>query len=374
MSAGYDDPRGDQGPDPGRDATLQRVPPPHAPPPYPGGPMPPPAAVGAPPPKKGRRRLWIAVGVVAVLLAIGGFSAWQESQAYDKGHAAYLAADCVTAAGYFRQAGGDDTPRTSDSETVENARAELQECETFLAAGDLQTQGRPADALLAYRDFIVAHPRSPLLDTAMSKAIALADAATAATTTELCDDLESLETMTLLGTPPAVLPELLFNCGNEYADAEKWTDALVMYSRFRDEFPDHARAGEVEAAFAVASLAEAEAGGAGELAPPPGFEGGAVDVATVVIVNDAPDPINIVFSGAEVRVEDIPPCPECQTLTEDPGECPNKGPLVEYELRPGTYTVVVKSGTSILTVPFRGTWELEAGFTYEHCFYIISNG
>src|SRR6185503_12433993 len=144
------------------------------------------------------------------------------------------------------------------------------------------------------------------------------------------------------------------------------------YSRFRAEFPDHELADEVEAAFAVATLAEAEAGGAGELAPPPGSAGGAADKATVRIVNDAPDPINIVFSGVDVRVEDIPPCPECERLTEDPAECPNQGPLVEYEITPGTYTVVVKSGANILTTPFRGTWELEAGTIYEHCFYIVA--
>jgi hypothetical protein len=335
----------------------------------------PPAALApqAPPKKKGRRRR-IVLAVVFAGLALGGFRVWQASQAYDNGHAAYLAADCATAVGFLRQAGGDGRPSSSDSETEKNARAELQECEAFLAAGDLKTQGKPAAALLAFRDFIVAHPRSPLVDSARSAATGLGAAAAAAATTALCDEIDSLETMSLLGTPPSALPELLFECGNAYGAAAQWQDALLMYARFRSEFPDHALAEEVEAAFAAATLADAEAGGAGELAPPPGVEGGDENVATVVIVNDAPDPINIVFSGTVVRVEDVLPCTDCETLTEDPGECPNKGPLVEYELPPGSYTVVVKSGTNVLTTPFRGTWDLAAGFTYEHCFYIVTSG
>ena len=373
--AGYDG----QPATPGPQSQWPQNPQPAPPPPYfspgaPSGTGVPAAAPTSPPPKKSRRRRWVVLGVVVALAAIGGYGAWQESQAYERGHTAYLAGDCPTAIDHFRAAGGGDTPSSSDSETTEKARAELQECETYLAAGDLQAQGMPAAALLAYRDFIVANPRSPLVNAAREKAIELAPAAAAAATTELCDEIEPIESMSLLGTPPEVLPDLLFGCGQAYSEATAWAEALVMYARFRAEFPDHALALDVERAFAAATLAEADAAGAGDLAPPPGFEGGASDVATIVIVNDAPDPINIVFSGTEVRVEDIAPCPECERFTVDPGECPNAGPVVEYELPPGTYTVVVKSGTSILTTPFRGTWELEAGFTYEHCFYIVTDG
>ena len=360
---------------------------PGAPPPYvPPEPIPSQGSVATPPPvspaspsaaprpKKGRRRLWIALGVVVALFGLGSYQLWQEAQAYEQGHTAYLAGDCAAAVEPLRKAGGDDPPSSSDTETQEKARVELLECEALLAAGDLVTRGQPADAMLAYRDFIVANPRSPLVDTARAGALAIASAVAESPTTALCDDLEAVETMQLLGPTAGILPQLLYRCGQEYGEAASWADALLMYARFRADFPDHELADEVEAAFAAATLADAEQGGAGELAPPPGVAGGDADVATVVIANDAPDPINIVFSGKEVRVEDIPPCPECEVFTTDPGACPGKGPVVEYEIAPGTYTVVVKSGTNILTTPFRGTWELEAGTVYEHCFFIVSGG
>src|SRR6185503_16309645 len=170
----------------------------------------PPAVAPPTSPPKWRRRRWVVLGVVAALLGIGGFQLWQEEQAYRAGHTAYLAGDCAGAVESLRRAGGDDESASSDTDTEIAARAELQECEALLAAGDLNTQGKPADALLAYRDFIVEFPRSPLLATARSNALVLAAAAAAGATTAMCDELASLETMNLLGTPPSVLPQLLY--------------------------------------------------------------------------------------------------------------------------------------------------------------------
>jgi hypothetical protein len=95
--------------------------------------------------------------------------------------------------------------------------------------------------------------------------------------------------------------------------------------------------------------------------------------ATVLILNDSPDPLSIVFSGPEVLVEDIDACLDCIRYTGDgPPECPNLGPVAEHVLAPGTYEVVVRSRASVLTTPSRGTWILDGGQLYEHCFYIVT--
>ena len=343
------------------------------------GPAPDPSLTPAPPApaakKGGIRKRWIVLGVVVAVLAAGGYQLWQDEQAYKTGHAAYLAADCASAVGPLRKAGGNEKASSSDTDTELAARAELQECEALLAAGDLNTQGKPADAVLAYSDFVTKYPRSPLLGPARSSAQGLMSTSTeAVATVALCDVLEMLEAIQFVATPAATLPTLLYACGQAYEAAREWAEALAVYGRFRAEYADHALAGDVEIAFARTTLAETAAAGAGNLPQPGrGTGAGTAGQATVVIVNDSPDALSMVFSGPDVRVEELASCGECVEYTGDgPPDCPNIGPVAEYVLAPGSYEVVVKSGSGAGTIPFRGTWTLDPGEVYESCFYIVT--
>ena len=127
---------------------------------------PPPA--GPAKPREIRRRWIVLAVVVAALAGIGLFRNWQQEQAYQAGHTAYLAADCATAVGPLgRVAKGSSGSSGNDVEL--KARAELQECEALLHADDLAVQGKNADAVLAYSDIVTKYPRSPLKDAALAK-------------------------------------------------------------------------------------------------------------------------------------------------------------------------------------------------------------
>jgi hypothetical protein len=99
------------------------------------------------------------------LIGIGIFASFQRGQAYETGHAAYLQADCAAAIDPLSEAAGGSSS-SQDDEIALKARQELQECEALLAAADLDTQGRPADAVLAYSEFVrpirAAHSSRPL--------------------------------------------------------------------------------------------------------------------------------------------------------------------------------------------------------------------
>jgi len=105
----------------------------------------------------------------------------------------------------------------------------------------------------------------------------------------------------------------------------------------------------------------------------PGRPAVALD-AVELIQNDSPEQLSIVFSGPDVRVEEVNACGECiDYVGVGPIACPEKGPVAEYVLAPGTYEVVVKSSSGANVTPFRGTWTLKKGEEYSSCFYLVSH-
>jgi hypothetical protein len=364
-------------PPPGQPPAPSWTPPQQQPAPQPGQAWTPPGSAPAQPPAKkgGIRKRWIALAAVVGLGGFAGFTAWQREQTYQTGHAAYLAGHCASAVGPLRSVAGEDSS-SSDSDTEHKARAELQECEALLAADDLGTQGAAADAVLAYRDFIIKYPRSALMGPALASGQELiVRKPENVASVELCDGLEGLEAQEFIASPAETLPALLYACGQTYEADGAIEDALAAYARFRAEFADHGLAGDVETAYARTILADADRSGAGSLPPPidSGTAGGTAGQATIVIQNDSPDILAMVFSGPDVRVEEVEACAECQKyFGTGPAGCPELGPIAEYIVAPGTYDVVVRSGSGNDVTPFRGTWTLEAGQVYDSCFYIVT--
>ena len=354
--------------------------PPSGPPPVPewSPPTAPMAPTPAQPPiapkRRGIRKRWIVLGAVVGLGGFGLYQIWQQEQNYQAGHAAYVAADCASAVGPLGRAAAGD-PGSADSDVAIKATAELQECEALLAADALVTQGKPADGVLAFSDFVTKYPQSPLVDAALGKGQdAIASDPDEVATTDVCDGLDMLEAQRFVASPADTLPPLLFACGQAYEEAAMFAEALAAYARFRADYPDHALADEVDAALVRATLAETDASGAGSLPPPQevGKGTGEAGVATVVIQNDLPDQLSMVFSGPDVRVEDLAACTECRTyIGVGPAACPELGPTGNYVVKPGTYEVVVKSGSGGDVTPFRGTWTLVDGQEYASCFFIV---
>jgi hypothetical protein len=346
-------------------------------PPAPQGWTPPQLAQPASGPKRrGIRWRWIVLAVVLVLVGSYWYQGWQQEQNYRAGHNAYLTTDCATAVGPLRRA-ADGEPGAKDSDVALKARAELEECEALLAADDLVTQGKHGDAVLAYRDIVTKYTRSPLNDAALASGQeAIASEPDTVATIGVCDALETLEAQQFIAEPSETLPLMLYACGQAYEAESVYDKALAVYARFRADYGDHALAGDVDAAYARATLAETEASGAGSLPLPEetGEGSGDAGVAKVIIRNDSPDALSMVFSGPDVRVEGLEACATCERFTgAGPEACPDKGPIGEYVVEPGTYDVVVKSGSGINVVPFRGTWTLKAGQEYASCFYIVTS-
>lgn len=336
----------------------------------------------APAPKKRGLLVRLTAGCAVLLVLgcglIGGlafYENWQQEQNYNAGHAAYLQADCAAAMGPLGKAASGD-PGTAGSEIALKATAELQECESFEAAAALAGEGKPGDAVMGYSAFVAKYADSPLKAPAVEKAQALvADtAADALISADLCQAIDTLAGQGLIGAPDEQIPPVLYACGQAYEGAENFGDALLFYERFRAEYAGHSLAADVEAAFVRATIAEAAAAGAGALPAPQAVgasgEGGTV---TVVIQNDSTEGLSMVFSGPEVRVEELESCAECSDFSGDaPSACPEIGPVGRYVLAPGTYDVVVKASGNSGVTPFRGTWTLEAGQEYSSCFYLVT--
>lgn len=348
-----------------------------------GLPAPAPAPTPAPTPKRRGPLVRLGIGCASLLLigcvSIGGlalYETWQQEQNYNAGHAAYMQADCAAAEGPLGLAASGD-PGTAGSDVALQAQAELQECNELLEADRAGAEGRPAEALLGYSAFLQRYPDGPLALPALGRAQTLSDqsAAEDLASLELCASFDTLREQAILADDPAILPPLMLACGAAYEADENFSEALVTYDRVRGEFPDY-NPDEVQLALARAAVAEARALGAGGLPAPQavGSSGEAGGQVTVVIQNDSPERLRIVFSGPDVRVEELGACEECARFTSDDIEaCPELGPVGRYVLAPGDYDVVVKSVEGQVN-PFQGSWTLESGQEYNSCFFIVSSG
>ncbi|HEU5086617.1 MAG TPA: hypothetical protein VFT99_04205, partial [Roseiflexaceae bacterium] len=263
--------------------------------------------VAAPPPPAKKNNLLVRGGLGCLglmVLACVGFGAlvyygtWQQEQNYNAGHAAYQKADCATAVGPLGKAASGD-PGDKDSDVAAKAQAELEECEALQSAGDLGGTSL-GDSVLAYRDFAEKYPESPLKPIAIQQGAAVftSNPPEQVANSSLCNALDNLTEAQLITSVDEQIPGLLIACGAAYEAEQDYTSAVAAYNRFRQEYPDHASAAQVEEAYVRATLAEADALGAGAL-PSPQAVGSSENTgtATVIIQNDSPEALSMVFSG-----------------------------------------------------------------------------
>lgn len=106
--------------------------------------------------------------------------------------------------------------------------------------------------------------------------------------------------------------------------------------------------------------------------------------ALIYLANGTDEPINLVLAGPEIEVTKIERCDECAT---EEHQCDGLEPSITLELTPGTYRIVLESGSvenqviqslgfadfNVPVQPFAGEWELEAGKVYPSCFVVTSS-
>jgi hypothetical protein len=294
---------------------------------------------------------------------------------YSKGNEAYRRVNCSVATGYFdRVINGWRIADIGGYASL--AQQEKSECLAFKPAFDQEQAGEISPAIIAYKNFISNHQTdSFLVNAARDRVKSLFEKTKPETlaTPKLCDNLSQLKT-DLIPQPDQTLPPLYFACAEKYASVKAYDKATAMSESFLNDYPQHALAPQVKAAWAKSLVAQAKEEGAGDLPAPQRSSSTAGGSPTVTIRNDSPEPMRIVFSGPEGRIEELEGCTTCQEYAgTGPESCPNQGPVGEYALQPGEYDVVVKSTGSKRVNPFKGTWTMNAGSTYTNCFYIVTN-
>jgi len=314
-------------------------------------------------------------GLIVILLVVAAIYTpirfFLDKANYPKGHQAYLQGDCETA---VESLGSIVTsPRLVDlGGYVALAEEEYSECWAFQAA-EKKASGDPGGAILAYNDFLFNHANGPLAAEASHRieTVFLQTEADRLATRALCDQLESFEQGNPSLKQSSRFPGLILECAHTYEGIQAFSTAIELYNRFLDEYPQDELASAAEISLIRAIVADARESEAGTI-PPPERSGSTSGGSTVVIIrNDSPERLRIVFSGPESRMEELSACSSCTTYSGmGPMYCPEQGPVGRYTLAPGQYDVVVQSISDTGITPWTGDWDLASGDEYSSCFYI----
>jgi tetratricopeptide (TPR) repeat protein len=184
-----------------------------------------------------------------------------------------------------------------------------------------------------------------------------------------CEEYKSLYS---IANHNEFIPLLFYSCGQRYAKEGDSESAIAMFDRFLTKYPDHEIADDVESALADLIISKAKNNNAGEI-PQPSYSGRSNSgTSEVIIQNDSPERLLIVFKGPETHVEILEDCSTCSNYFISPTYCPEEGPIGQYTLTPGAYEVVVMSVSDIETTPWLGSWDLSDGDEYSSCFFIIT--
>jgi tetratricopeptide (TPR) repeat protein len=195
----------------------------------------------------------------------------------------------------------------------------------------------------------------------------------------LLDNLYVCQTAAERGDDPLLrdragfLAALFLRCGEKYTASEDYADAARVYELFLAAYPGDPQAEEIRAALARALIADARQSGAGEIPLPEKVTGSESSGATttVVIQNDSPEKVRLIFTGPVTRIEELGPCITCTKFyNSGPQYCPEMGPTGSYELPSGAYEVLVESVSDEGVLPFTGSWQMEGG-EYYTCFFVI---
>jgi tetratricopeptide (TPR) repeat protein len=186
-----------------------------------------------------RRLIWILFGIllllVVILFAYHGYQSQTEKGNYEKGHQAYLQADCVSAETFLGKIAG------GAGQYAQPAQQDLTECQAFQAALNLETSGNLSTALVSYLDFIASKGNSPLAQRARGRIVALFQNQNVSTLADesSCTRIGTLLNGNLIPNPETSLPVFYLACGQVYERANQPTYAFALYQWILISYPDH---------------------------------------------------------------------------------------------------------------------------------------
>ena len=108
-----------------------------------------------------------------------------------------------------------------------------------------------------------------------------------------------------------------------------------MYQFFLDNYPDHPNAQQVTESYARTLIINLEGSGSINLPKPERSGWTSPGTSELVIQNDLPYQIRLVFYGPETRVEKVEECESCDVFfLYNPQYCPSKGPIGRFKFNP----------------------------------------
>lgn len=250
-----------------------------------------------------------------------------------------------------------------------------EECVAFQNAIEAENRGNFGVALTHYLDFPKIYPASKLntfIPSGVSSLFGKAPVEDLAIK-GVCDRVALLGESNLIPRPEEQLPELYYYCGETYEKLGDFENALIMYYQILTDYPIHIIGEQATAGYARVEIQIAERAGAGSIAQPEKSGDAPIGTSVYIVRNDSPEKIQVILSGPEVIIEEIPKCEICQTYSSDVQFCPEEGPVSRITLKPGTYDVLVKSVSDTSVTPYRGTWTFESGAEYSECYYVVTS-
>lgn len=232
----------------------------------------------------------------------------------------------------------------------------------FHCAQYYDLQDSEKKAIDMYKRLLIDYPSHALADQAESGLLENPAA---------CDSAEALHKEAALARRGELMPSLLYRCGQDFEGSRKFDQAVRMFELFMQSYPQHNLADEVNTALARSLVNAAKAAGAATISAPQRSGSTSSGETEVVIQNDSPERLRIVFSGPKALITEIEACSSCSTWTFPPLFCPEKGPIGRFTLPSGNYAVLVESIGESGVTPYTGDWDLEGGDKYYSCFYIL---
>ncbi|MBI5963412.1 MAG: hypothetical protein HY863_08065 [Chloroflexi bacterium] len=192
-----------------------------------------------------KNRAIMASLIVLFLLAViaAGFSTYRylaDSNNYEKGHQAYLQADCKTAIGLFDKI-INSSRLINFGQCPQRAQLEKDECLVFQNAADLESSGNLSSALVAYLDFIIKNGKSPLVETTRIGIASLfqAEKIPLIASEASCTQTGALLERNLIPNPETNLPLFYLACGQAYEKVNQPKFASAMYQWILISYPEN---------------------------------------------------------------------------------------------------------------------------------------
>ena len=327
---------------------------------------------------------WLLVALVAVpflgLVVVAGAvlfhvrqSALQKDDIREIG-AAFQRADCPGAVAAFDAALHRTILYGSRTPIPAGAQEQVEQCGELDKARALADDGKGADAIAAYLQYLKDHHASPLGRVVPDRLGRVLRDGNPPVTAGLCRDLADVVAAGELA-PHETFPPFFTDCGLKLAGGSRTADrqrARELLGEVRRVYP---KSSVAERAATGEARARVLLGADDSTMTSPYRVEGVSRLASVRYVNHTPWPAVLAVSGAKSgRVVELPGCEKCDLYDEasnGPADCESDGAeAVTIDLAPGSYRVAIQYGGDNAPPDNSGRWTLSRG-KYAECYYGI---